>query len=277
VTFLDVGQGDSAFVRTPGGHTILIDAGPGKGKYSRYDAGERVVVPFLKSRGIRRIDTLLMTHPHADHYGGMIPVINAVEVGEFLDPGLDHPTEAYVKVLKMVEKKKIPFKIIRAPRVLTWDPDMLVQILWPDPEGYVPTDPNNNSIVVRLVYGDVVYLLTGDVEKLVEEQLYTYRNQLRTTVLKIPHHGSNTSSTRRILEFINPRLGVISLAMNNKFGFPDEDVLARYKSMEIPVLRTDRSGTIKTLSNGKRVRVMPELGTPFTIYPFPSKLPESKN
>ncbi len=276
VTFLDVGQGDSIFIRTPGGKNILIDAGPSRGEYSYFDAGTQVLLPFIKSRGITRIDTLVMTHPHADHYGGMIAVMGAVEVGEFLDPGLDHISEAYTKVLKLVQKKKIPFKLIRTPRVLSWDDNMLVQVLWPDDTGYIPSDPNNNSIVLRIVYGDVVYTLAGDMEKVVEEQLYPYREQLRTTVLKVPHHGSHTSSTRKLLEYMNPRLAIMTMAMNNRFNHPDKAVENRYLDRKIPVLRTDKNGTIKTLCNGKRVKVQPEIGRAFTIYPFPDQAPETQ-
>jgi competence protein ComEC len=274
VTFLDVGEGDSAFIRTPNGHTILVDAGPGKGKYSSFDAGERVVVPFLKKNGVTRIDTIVMTHPHADHYGGIIPVLKAVEVGEFLDPGLDFPARGYERLLLELKKRKIKYRIIHAPKILKWDPSIFVQVLWPEPGPQLPGDPNNNSIVFRMSYGDVVYLFTGDMELPVEEQLYAYGHGLRTTVFKIPHHGSNTSSTRRLLELMQPRLAVMSVGYRNRFGHPDQEVIDRLKEMGIRLLRTDRNRTIRTFCDGKRVRVIPGFGDPFTIYPYPDRIPE---
>lgn len=270
VTFLDVGEGDSIFIRTPNGYTVLIDAGPGSGEYSSFDAGLQVVIPYLKNRNVSRIDTMILTHPHADHYGGMIPVMNAVEVGEFLDPGLDFPSTGYEKVLLEIQKKKIPFRIIRAPRILNWDPDVLAQVLWPEPGPDLPGDPNNNSIVLRLVYLDVVYMFTGDMEEIVERQLYAYGSRLRTTILKIPHHGSVTSSTRTLLELMNPRLAVYCLGTNNRFGHPDRIVVDRYAEMNIKTLRTDRDGTIQTMCDGRTVRVQPEYSPPLSIYPYPS-------
>lgn len=269
VTFLDVGQGDGCFIRTPNGHTILVDAGPSKGLYSTYDAGEQAVIPFLQQKGIRRIDSLVMTHPHADHYGGMHALLNSgIDIGEFLDPGMDHPVRAYRKLLETIGQLNIPYREIRAPNILDWDPDVLVQVIWPE-TGYVSDNPNNVSIVLRLVYGDVVYLLAGDVEAEVEGVLSRYGTGLRTTVLKVPHHGSQTSSTRKIMELLVPRLAVISVGHNNRFNHPDPDIVDRYDRMNIPILRTDRSGNITTLCDGKVVRVKPELGTPFEIFPFP--------
>jgi len=276
ITFLDVGEGDAAFIRTPNGHTALIDAGAGRGKYTNYDAGLRVIVPFLREEGIRKIDTLIMSHPHSDHYGGMIPILNAVKVGEFLDPGLAHTSEGYKKLLQKIDSLKIPFKLMKAPNVLSWDPSILVQVLWPEAEGFVPDDPNNNSMVIRFVYGDIVYLFTGDIESIVEDVINEYGHQLRATVLKVPHHGSETSSTRQFLQYTSPRLAIMSLGMNNKFGHPNPQVLDRYEDMKIKVLRTDKNGTIRTYCNGNRVNVEPEIGTKFTIYPFPDQPLESE-
>ncbi len=275
VTFLDVGEGDSIFLRTPHGRTILIDAGPGKGQYSDFDAGEKVVIPFLESRNIQRIDTLVMTHPHADHIGGILPVANKFAIGECLDPGLDYETAGYEKILTALLERKIRYQVITAPQILDWDKDMLVQVLWPEDSPNRPKDPNNNSIVLRVVYGDVVYLLTGDIETNVEQELYAYGKKLRTTILKVPHHGSQTSSSRQLLEYLMPRLAIFSLGLNNKFDHPDATIVNLYEEMKIKSLRTDRSGTIRTLCNGKRIKVAPEIGNPFTIYPFPSAEPEA--
>ncbi|HPQ41378.1 MAG TPA: ComEC/Rec2 family competence protein [bacterium] len=269
VTFIDVGQGDSSFIRMPNGRTILVDAGPSKGMYSTYDAGEQAVIPFLQQKGIARIDTLMMTHPHADHYGGMQALLNSgIEIGEFLDPGMDHPTQSYRTLLETVGRLGIPFREIRAPNTLNWDSDVLVQVIWPE-EGFSADNPNNASIVFRLVYGDVVYLFAGDAEAVVEGVLNAYGPGLRTTVLKVPHHGSDTSSTRSFMEYVIPRLAVISVGNNNRFNHPNPDIMDRYDRMNIPVLRTDKSGTITTKSDGTVVRVTPEMGAPFEIYPFP--------
>lgn len=274
VTFLDVGQGDSVFIRTPSGKLILIDAGPGKGEYSRFDAGERVVVPFLKRQNIKRIDTLIMTHPHADHYGGMFAVLKEIEVGEFLDPGLAYPSELYEDLLELIDKKNIPYRLTHAPATLDWDPSILVQVLWPEKDFVESANPNNVSITLRIVHGDIVYLLTGDIEAEIETHLYAYQKGLRTTILKVPHHGSDTSSTQRFLEYVRPRLAVFPLGINNKFGFPEQKITERYRNLEIQMHRTDLAGTLRTFSDGKRVKAQPDKNAPFTIYPFPAEPPE---
>ncbi|MCD4653520.1 MBL fold metallo-hydrolase, partial [bacterium] len=231
VTFLDVGQGDSSFILTPGGHSILIDAGPGQGMYSNYDAGKQAVIPFLRKIGITKIDTLVMTHPHADHYGGMHSLLESgIEIGEYLDPGMDHPSRSYRKLLATIGKQEIPYKEIHAPLVLNWDPEIFVQVLWPE-KGYFTKNPNNASIVLRLVYGDVVYNFSGDAEDEIEGRLNAYGPAMRTTVLKVPHHGSKTSSTRTFMENITPRLAIFSVGVNNRFNHPNKDILDLYDKL----------------------------------------------
>jgi competence protein ComEC len=273
VIFLDVRQGDATLVITPNGHVALIDAGQGKTQFTHYDAGIQTIMPYLARRGIDRIDTMVMTHPHADHYGGMISIASAMKVGEYLDPGMDHTAPTYLALLETIEQQQITYREIAAPMILDWDPDILVQVIWPE-EGFATTNPNDVSIVLRIVYGDVVYLLPGDVETEVESVLSLYGSDLRTTVLKVPHHGSNTSSSRRFLETIVPRLAVISVGYQNRFDHPKDDIVNRYERMEIPIVRTDRHGTIRTVTDGKTVNIHPELGSAFTIYPFPGIPPE---
>ena len=274
VTFFDVWEGDSALIQTPNGYTTLVDAGPGSNEYSRYDAADQVLLPYLKTNNITRIDTIILTHPHADHYGGLTKVMDAVEVGEFLDPGLNYPSKGYQDVLLKVKEKKIKYKIVSAPSVLNWDPSIFVQVLWPERGPYLPDDPNNNSIVFRLQYGDVVYFLSGDMELPVERELYAYGRQLRTTILKIPHHGSTTSSSRTLLEYMQPRLAIFSLGKNNRFGHPSATIVDRYRELGIKTMRTDRQGDVVTRCDGKQVLVQPEFGSPITLYPFPQESPE---
>ena len=273
VVFLDVRQGDSIFIRTPNGRTILIDAGQGASQYVFYDAGKHTILSFLQKQGISRIDTLVMTHPHADHYGGMPAIVEAIEIGEYLDPGMDHPAPSYLALLELILAKGIPYREIAAPMILDWDPEILVQVLWPE-KGFATLNPNDISIVIRVVYGDVVYLFSGDIETDVESVLNLYEDQLRTTVLKVPHHGSDTSSSLGFLEYVIPRLAVISVGYKNRFDHPVSDILTRYEKLDVPVLRTDRQGTIHTVTNGRVVRVHPELGNSFEIFPFPSVSPE---
>ena len=273
VHFLAVGQGDCTFIKTPRGRTILIDAGPGEGEYSTFDAGKRIVVPFLKSMGVTHLDLMMLTHPHADHYGGMDAVLDAIEVDEYADSGLDYPSFAYESLLKKIRAKGINYNILTEPAVLDWDPDILVQTLWPETNPRRPSDPNNNSIVTRIAFGQVVYLITGDIESVVETELLAYGPQLRTTILKIPHHGSDSSSIRSFLELMAPRVAVFSLGLNNRFNHPSQSVVDRYREMGISTYRTDFNGTIRTICDGHTVRIKPQNGQPVTVYPFPDTPP----
>lgn len=245
--FLDVGQGDAIAVRTPASRWILFDTGP-KDEWS--DAGERRVLPFLRARGVHRIEIMILTHPHADHIGGAAAVLRGLEVGRIVEPGLVVGNQPYLDLLAVAEAKMIPWHAARSGRTITLD-GVRLDFLWPDEETLDGTlDANQISAVVRLSYGGFAALLTGDAPAEVEHLLIKrHGGKLRAQVLKAGHHGSRTATSGEFLETVGPAIVIISAGRRNRYGHPAPEVIERVRAAGIPILRTDRDGTI-----GIRVR-----------------------
>jgi competence protein ComEC len=257
ITILDVGQGDSVFVAFPGGKTMLIDGGglPGSG-YIRsrrpgIDVGEDVVSPFLWSRGLKRLDVVALTHAHQDHLAGLAAILRNFQVGE-LWTGRDIQIPTYTALL--VEARRLGIPVIHKKRndQLDWN-GVQVQVLWPDRLDPAKTATNNDSLVLRLQSGREALLLTGDIEQPVERALTADGDALAADFLKIPHHGSRTSTTAPFLDSVHPRLAAISVGENNPFGHPSADVLRRIESEGARLYRTDRDGAITILTDGNQI------------------------
>ncbi|HEV2148658.1 MAG TPA: DNA internalization-related competence protein ComEC/Rec2, partial [Longimicrobiaceae bacterium] len=242
VHFIDVGQGDAVAIRTPADRWILVDAGP---RDEGWDAGERRVLPFLRARGVRRLEALVLTHPHADHVGGAPAVLNALEVGRVIDPGLPAPTPWYLETLRAAEARGVPWAAAREGRTLALD-GVTVEFLWPRPGPLdAVTDANKISTVMHIRSGALSALLTGDAGE--EEEaavLARHPGGLRAQLLKAGHHGSRTSTSDALLDALRPELVVVSAGKRNRYGHPAPVVLRRLEARGIPVARTDREGTI---------------------------------
>jgi competence protein ComEC len=259
VTFLDVDQGDSIFISTPSGKNILIDGGKRAiPPYSKFDAGKEVVLPFLKNKGVKRIDTLIATHPDVDHIGGLLAVLDSnIQIDRVLDPGHRHTSYTYRDFLKKIERRKeTKYYQPRADQVLNWGDEVKVQVLSP---AHLFRGSNNSSIVIKLEFGDISFLLTGDAEKEAEgEMVSRYGNKLKGTVLKASHHGSRTGSSLNFLKAVNPRVAVISCGKKNKFGHPHKEVMDKLARFKVKVYRTDYQGNITFTTDGKKVWVKTE-------------------
>ncbi len=247
VTFLDVGQGDAIFIQTPRGQKILVDGGPSP-TILLAALGRRV--PFWE----RTIDLVVLTHPHDDHVSGLIPVLERYKVKAFLDGGQEHPTPTYTRCLELVQEKDIPYQLGRAGMQIQLGQRLRMQILHPQGEFLSGThsDVNNNSIVLRLAYGPISFLLTGDVEEEAEAVLLSSNEDLASTILKSPHHGSETSLHPRFLEAVHPQLAVIQVGADNEFGHPALTTLAKLEEHGVAVRRTDQNGTVEVVSDGER-------------------------
>ncbi|MCC6750952.1 MAG: DNA internalization-related competence protein ComEC/Rec2 [Deltaproteobacteria bacterium] len=243
-TVLDVGQGDSIYLRLPGGEAVLVDGGGVPG--SAYDVGARRVVPFLRAQKVQRVSLLVATHPHADHVAGLLAVLDGVPVDELWTCWHDEPSALHEALLERARRRGVP---VRRPRLWRRG-EVTVRPLWPGgAEGHC-ADPfastNDNSIVLRVEHGRASLILAGDVEADSEGALVRrYGDALRATVLKVSHHGSRTSSTDSWLAAISPQLAVVSCGFDNAFGFPHPEVLERYRAARIPLLRTDRLGAVR--------------------------------
>jgi competence protein ComEC len=245
VTFLDVGQGDAALVQGPGGFTALVDGG---GTHDgSFDPGERVIEPYLRTLGVNRLDLVVLSHPHPDHMNGLARVLHRVEVGALWTSGDDGRNPAYRDLIATA----------RARGVLLPEPERVDKgSFWLEPIGpwlgdHIAVPPgvsvNDASLVVRVGFGARSVLFSGDVEADGEAELVgrgAAGLPIRSDVLKVPHHGSRTSSTEDLLDAVGPRLAVISLGRSNRFSFPAPEVLDRYRQRGIEVLRTDRHGAL---------------------------------
>jgi competence protein ComEC len=258
VTVLDVGQGDSIFVAFPDGRTMLVDAGglPGtnyiRGMRPGLDIGEDVVSPFLWSHGLKRIDTVVLTHAHEDHLGGMPAVLRNFRVGE-LWVGRDEDTPGYRRVLAEARARKVSVTHRLRGEEFDWD-GVRVNVLWPD-----SSDParalNDDSLVLRLQDGKDSFLLTGDIERAVERSILTNGDELATNFLKVPHHGGKTSSTPAFLDATHPSIAAISAGEANPFGHPSPGTIERILAGGTRLYRTDRDGAITASTDGHSMNV----------------------
>lgn len=250
VVFFDVGEGDAIFIETPRGQQILIDGGPSPTTLISA-LGRRM--PFWD----RSLDLVILTHADDDHIAGLIPVLERYRVGRVLDSGYEHVSPMYERWLELIEEKGIPSHLARAGMRIGAGNGVELVVLHPGTElmQYTDADANNNSVVVRLVMGQVSFLLPGDIEKAAEDVLVASEQELTSTVLKVPHHGSSTSSSAVFLKAVNPELVVISVGADNRFGHPSPQVLERLEDLveEGRILRTDERGTIEVVTDGEKV------------------------
>jgi competence protein ComEC len=257
VTVLDVGQGDSIFVAFPGGRTMLVDAGglPGssfiRSRRPGMDVGEDVVSPFLWTRGLKRLDTVVLTHAHQDHLGGLAAVLRNFQVGE-LWVGREVRTPAFAALLALAHQRDTPVIQRQRGDTFNWD-GIHLRVLWPASGGPVDTARNDDSLVLRLETGSESVLLAGDIEQPVERALAIGGDVLTAQFLKIPHHGSPSSTTEAFLDSVRPRFVAISAGENNPFGHPSPDVLERIVREGARLYRTDRHGAITLLADGRQL------------------------
>jgi len=248
IVLLDVGQGDAILVRTPAGRWIAVDAGPRTGGR---DAGADVVVPFLRRRGVDRVERLYFSHADTDHIGGGPAVVRALEVGAIVDPGHVEGKATYLELLEAAGERGVPWRIAeRAPwaagpvrvRVLATGTTAAGGV------GRADTDTNASSVVMLLEYGAFRMLLTGDAPDDVEARLVDSGLLGDIDVLKVGHHGSATSTSWPLLRATTPELAVISVGRSNRYGHPHDAVLERLGRAGVRVERTDRSGDIRILA-----------------------------
>lgn len=257
VSFLNVGQGDAICIRTSAGKTILIDGGAeiaGKNGLVR-DAGDTVILPFLAQHGIKTIDAMIASHSHPDHVRGLCSVVERLPVSFFIESGYSRDEDTDYRHLRdLMALRRVPRREVSAGQNIdSGDPEITIDVLHPAAKAnYEKT--NNHSLVLRLTHGKVRFLFTGDIELEGEADLVKrYGSELSCTVLKVPHHGAYTSSSRGLVHNARPRFAVISCGLENPFGHPHSGILARYRAAGCLILRTDYDGTITLESDGVNV------------------------
>ncbi|MDO8668520.1 MAG: ComEC/Rec2 family competence protein [bacterium] len=246
VDFLDVGQGDAILIKTPGGQNVLIDGGPDKSVVKRL--GENL--PWYD----KRIDLMILTHPHDDHVTGLIEVLKRYEVRRILYTGATHNAPNYLTWLKTVRDKKVPLTIIDKEQAIDLGQNVKLEVLYPNQSLLNKTlsDLNDSSIVIKLVHGQSKFLLTGDAGLAVEKFLLANNSDLDVDVLKVGHHGSEYSTSQEFLDKVKPQLAVISVGKDNDYGHPNLRIIKRLERAGSRILRTDEAGTIRIESDGSK-------------------------
>ncbi len=248
VYFLDVGQGDSIYVRTMNNVDMLIDGGPCNNVLS--ELGD--IMPFYD----RKIEYILLTHPHADHVSGLIEVIKRYEVGRIISTDAVHTSNEYLEWLTTIKEKNIPFQLIRNGDVINLDEDVEFRIFWPE-NSYRDKNIdnlNNTSIVGKLTYNNIDFMLTGDAEDEVQNAiLKNYSaDELQSEIYKVAHQGSKDSANEDFIKAINPELSIIFAGVDNKFGHPHQIALDLLSSINSEILRTDQNSRIEVISDGQK-------------------------
>jgi competence protein ComEC len=250
VTFLDVGQGDCALIETAGGQKILIDGG-GTDRQAQEDAvGAKTVVPFLHRRGINRLDLVILTHPHNDHVGGLNPVLARIKVDRVIDNGAVYDSAAYRRFKSLIAANKIRYSAGRTGQGINFGAGLSGRFFRPQ-----AGEVNSDSLALRLVYGNISFMFTGDLEEAGEEQvLRSTIHDLRSTILKVGHHGSRTSTTDQFLRAVAPRLAVVSVGKGNRYRHPAPMTIAKLRKTGIKVYRTDEDGAVIIRTDGVRFK-----------------------
>lgn len=249
---IDVGQGDSILLLQDD-KVMLIDCGP--------RAQGKKVVEYLKNIGIEKIDILIGTHPHEDHMGGMAEVINSFEIGVLYTSDFDDEditTVYYMKFLEAVESKNVKWETKKAKDKFNFG-EAEVTVLAPSKDKYDNT--NNYSLALMVSFGETDIMLTGDAEKLIENEILELNYNIECEILKAGHHGSDTSNTNNFLKKVNPSYVIISAGLDNSYNHPIKSVMERFKSMGIEVYRTDEAGDIVMTTDGKDIQFNKEKGS----------------
>ena len=252
VSFLDVGQGDAILIQTPNGQDILIDGGPDPQEIN-LELSEQL--PFWD----RTIDLVVCTQPHADHVTGLIDVLQRYRVKRVLDPGVPYDSAIYQEWLRLIEDREIEYSIARSGQEIDLGNGIKIEVLNPPESLWEGTgdDVDNNGVVLRLSWGQVSFLFTADIREEAEFELIGQRANLRSTVLKVAHHGSDTSTSQQFLAAVAPEVATVSVGVNNTFGHPSPEVLERLTDRlgEDNVYRTDEDGTIEFITDGQALWV----------------------
>lgn len=262
VDFLDVGQGDAAFVTFPNGKTMLIDAG-GRPDYRKSDddeeefepdvprIGEAVVSEFLWEKGISHIDMIVATHADADHVQGLSDIVRNFNVGIAYFGRIDGDPQLK-PLLEEIERSGVPKTTIRAGDVLNIG-NVQVNVL--NPSGGSVKSANNDSLVLRAIFGTKSMMFTGDIEKEAEASLVDSVLELKSDVVKVPHHGSRSSSTDLFVDTVHPKIAIISIGRRSLFGHPHKEVVERWKAAGACVMTTGERGTISVTTDGNMLSV----------------------
>ena len=245
VHYLDVGQGDSIFIELPNNETMLIDAA------ESYQSEN--IINYLKNLNYQKIDYVIGTHPHTDHIGGLKDIINTFEIGKIYMPKVVSTTKTYESLLMAIKDKNLKINTAKAGTSIIDTDALKINILAPNNNTY--TELNNYSVVTKITYGTTKFLFMGDAEKLSENEI---KEDVTADVIKIGHHGSNTSSSIDFIKKVNAKYGIISVGLNNKYNLPKEETITNWENSGTKIYLTSTNGTIRASSDGTNIKIESE-------------------
>lgn len=251
VVFFDVGQGDAALIHTPSGKNVLVDAGVWT---PTYNSGRSTILPHLQASGIEKLDAIFLSHPHADHIGGIIDLLEGITIDVIYNSGYEYDSNLYASYLESARKKSVPVISLRAGDTLGIDPAALFLVMGPEDQEFT-SDPNEHSLILNVIYGEAEFLFTGDAGIYQEERLVgMYDELLDTDLLKVGHHGSRTSSGEAFLDHVSPEMAIISLAENNRFKHPHPEAVNRLGRSKAELLFTSKERAVTVETDGKIIK-----------------------
>lgn len=244
MNFVDVGQGDCTFIVTPKKHTILIDGGGSE--FSSFDVGKSVLLPYILDRGYTKLDYVFISHFDSDHIGGILTILKELKVKNVIISRQGERSENYDEFIKIIKEKRIKLIIVEVGDTINIEKNVHIKILWPESKLVSDNILNNNSIVMKLNYYKFSCLFTGDIEETAENKIVEkyIHNELKANIIKIAHHGSKTSTTDSFLKEVKPKIALIGVEKNNKFGHPSDEVINLLEKQKIKIYRTDLNGEI---------------------------------
>lgn len=249
IYFVDVGQGDSTCIVTPKNKIILIDGG-GNSKDENYDIGKQTLLPYLLDKKINKIDYCIVSHFDSDHCGGLMYILKNLKVKNIIIGKQYEEYENYKEFIKIAKDKKINIRVVGAGEKITIEKNLYIDVLWPinREKMVIQNAINNNSLVFKLRYINFSMLFTGDIEEIAEKEILDkYKENtefLKSTILKVAHHGSKTSSTKEFINIVKPKYAVIGVGKDNKFGHPSNVTIENLKTINTEIYRTDEMGEI---------------------------------
>ena len=252
IHFIDVGQGDSTLIVTPKNKKILIDGGGSDSK--SFDVGEDTLLPYLLDRRIKTIDYAFISHFDTDHVGGILYLMKNLKVKNVIICKQPEDSDNFKKFKELVKQKNINLIVAKKGDKINIENNLYFSVLWPDSSNTISENVlNNNSLVCKLIYKSFSMLFTGDIEKIAEEAIlkeYKNTNKLQSTVLKVAHHGSKSSSIEEFLDVVDPKVAVIGVGKGNRYGHPNIGVLERLENLGTKIYRTDCDGEISIFALG---------------------------
>ena len=240
--FIDVGQGDCSLILTPKHKSILIDGG----NNIDFDNGQKTILPILINKHIKQIDYLIISHFDSDHVGGLFTILKEYKVKQVIISKQAQYSDNFKLFMQIINNKQIQTTIVDKGTKIDVEKNIYIDFLWPNEKNIIDENClNNNSIVCKLYFGKTSILFTGDIEKEAEQQLIQQANKnLESTILKVAHHGSNSSTISNFVKAVSPQIAVIGVGKNNKFGHPNDEIISRLEKSGVKIFRTDQMGEI---------------------------------